>query len=92
MAETRILVSLSLIFLLSQAGACSNSEGNRQESVFKRIPEVVAITPERPVKIKLKRNAGGKYSWDVSGDDTERVIEADRRLRESLNKKPVNVK
>ena len=57
-----------------------------QKSVFKQQPEITEIRPQRPVKIKMKRNTSGQYSWDISGDDTDKVLEADSKLREGLEK------
>ena len=51
---------------------------------FDKQPGIMEIKPQRPVKIKLKRSVTGKYSWDLSGDDAEKVLEADRMLREGL--------
>jgi predicted secreted protein len=42
---------------------------------------------QKPAKIKLKRNTKGEYSWDISGDDADKVLEANRKLKESLEKK-----
>jgi len=49
-----------------------------------QITELQEIKPHKPVKIKLKRNAKGEYAWDLSGNDAEKIIEADKKLRESL--------
>jgi predicted secreted protein len=79
------LLFLLLTFIVFTLISCSGgSQGNKNEPVFKEIPELVAIKPEQPVKIKLKRNASGSYSWEVQGGNTEKIIEADRKLRESI--------
>jgi hypothetical protein len=83
MAKWNILVLLVLIILFSIA-ACSSSDGGRQEAVFKQVPEVAEIRPGSPVKIKLKRSGDGGYSWELSGDDADKVIQTDKKLKESL--------
>jgi hypothetical protein len=76
----------SLTFIVFTLISCrgGSSQDNKNEPVFKEIPELRAIKPEQPVKIKLKRNASGSYSWEVQGGNTEKIIEADRKLRESI--------
>ena len=76
----------SLTFIVFTLINCSGggSQGNKSEPVFKEITELQAIKPEQPVKIKLKRNASGSYSWEVRGGNTEKIIAADRKLRESM--------
>jgi len=86
MAKKNILAVLLLIVLLSVISACSGPEGGRQEAVFKQVAEIAEIRPGSPVKIKLKRNGDGDYSWELSGDDAEKVLLADKKLKESLGK------
>ncbi|HBH62315.1 MAG TPA: hypothetical protein DDX85_11390 [Nitrospiraceae bacterium] len=86
MAKRNILAVLLLIVLLLMISACSRSEGGRQEAVFKQVAEIAEIRPGSPVKIKLKRNGDGDYSWELSGDDAEKVLLADKKLKESLGK------
>ena len=84
MADFRLLGGFLLISLFFQIHGCSNSESNQEKTVFKKEPELAEMKPEKPVKIKLKRNAGGDYSWELTGSDAERVIQADRKLRDSI--------
>jgi hypothetical protein len=86
MAKRYILAVLVISSLFSGTSACSRSDGGRQEAVFKQVPEIAEIRPGSPVKIKLKRNGAGDYSWELSGDDAEKVIQADKKLKESLGK------
>jgi hypothetical protein len=51
---------------------------------FKKQPEIQQIKPKKPVKVKLKRLAGGNYTWDITGDDVEEIVKADRQLRKQL--------
>ncbi|RJR22489.1 MAG: hypothetical protein C4581_00905 [Nitrospiraceae bacterium] len=86
MAKRNILELLLIIILFIAISACSRSDDGRQEAVFKQEQEIAEIKPQSPVKIKLKRNGDGDYSWELSGDDAEKVLQADRRLKESLGK------
>jgi hypothetical protein len=51
---------------------------------FKKQPEIQQIKPKKPVKIKLKRSAEGKYSWELDGDNVDEMIRIDRRLKKLL--------
>lgn len=85
MIVQRLLQILLVIFLFIPA--CTRTEDKEQPMVFKQVPEIRKIQPEREVKIRLKRSTKGEYSWDISGDDTEEIIKTDKKLRESLKEK-----
>lgn len=86
MAKKNILAALSIIVLFTLIWACSDPGGKREETAFRQIPEIAEIKPGNPVKIKLKRSGDGDYSWELSGDDADKVIQTDRKLKESLEK------
>jgi len=44
------------------------------------------VSSVKPVKINLKRKPNGTYSWDISGNDVESILEADRQLRKEFEK------
>ena len=52
---------------------------------IKKQPEIQQIRPRKPVKIRLKRSAEGKYTWDLTGDDVDEIVRSDKRLRKLLN-------
>ncbi|RJQ50366.1 MAG: hypothetical protein C4538_00360 [Nitrospiraceae bacterium] len=80
MSTGRVFI-LSFVMVFS---ACTNSPEQNKEAVFRQIPEIQEVKPEKPVKIKLKRTAKNDYSWEISGDDAEEVLKADRRLKQGL--------
>lgn len=47
-------------------------------------PDIQAVRPKRPAKIRLHRNAKGEYTWDISGESADEVVRADARLRKLL--------
>ena len=51
----------------------------------KKQPDIQQVKPRKPVRIKLKRSSEGKYSWDLSGDEVDEVVRADKRLKKLLN-------
>jgi len=69
-----------VIFLSSFAFSVENK--NIQ---IKKQPAIQQVKPKKPVKIKLKRSAEGKYTWELSGDDVDEIIKTDKRLKKLLN-------
>ena len=82
MVVLRLLHVILLLILF--VPACSRTDDGHQSPVFKQIPEIQEIKPERTAKIKLKRNAKDDYSWEISSDDVDEIIKADKRLKENL--------
>ncbi len=83
MAERMILLLLLATLLFLPLQACTDS-GKEKGPVFKKLPEISEIKPQKPVKIKLKKNASGSYSWEITGNDANEIIEADKRLRKAM--------
>ena len=77
----RIIIVMALCFF---SYGCSD-QGQQKTNTFTRVKELEEIRPEKPVKIKVKRNAKGQYSWDLSGNTAEQIVEVDRKLNEALN-------
>jgi thioredoxin-related protein len=90
MVMQRLYPLCLIIFLLTQA--CTGSDNKQSEVSFKQLPELQEIKPQKPVKIKLKRNTKGNYSWELSGDNVDEVVKVDRRLREYLKTETLNSK
>jgi hypothetical protein len=73
---------VNLLFISVQA--CTDSGSRKQEPVFKQVPEIQEIKPERSAKIKLKRDTKDDHSWEISGDDVDEIIRVDKKLRKDL--------
>jgi len=84
MAKTKWFCVLFAVIILIPVHACTGNSEDRKETSFEQQPEITEIRPQRPVKIKLKRSTTGQYSWDLSSDDADKVLETDRKLREGL--------
>lgn len=54
---------------------------------FSKQPQLQQIKPKKPVRIKLKRTAKNEYSWELTGDDVDEVVNVDRKLRKLLGVK-----
>ena len=77
------LCSLLLIVVLLSPAYAAGAD-NKPPLRFVKTPAVQQIRPRRPVKIKLHRGAKGEYQWDITGDNADAVVMADKRLRNLL--------
>lgn len=84
MSRLRIFYFLLMLLFIHSVQGCTDNATGQNDTAFKQIPELKQIKPERPVKIKLKRNSSGDYSWDLNGDDAGKIIEVNSKLRDSL--------
>ena len=75
-----VALIISIAFFISPAFSVDNK--NLQ---IKKQPEIQQVKPKKPVRIKLKRLADGKYTWDLTGDDVDEIVRADKRLKKLLN-------
>lgn len=82
--RNRILRCTILLLALLCLSFPALSADTRVPTVRKQ-PEIQQIKPKKPVKIKLKRTSDGKYTWDLTGDDVDEIVRADRRLKKQLN-------
>ena len=85
------VISLALMVLLgfdSGAAFCADknqvSHAAAQPLQFSRNQDISQIKPRKPVRIKLHRSAKGEYQWDITGDNADDIVKADRRLRKLL--------
>ena len=65
--------------------SCSSYSAENKNIEIKKQPEIQQIKPKKPVKIKLKRSAEGRYAWELAGDDVNEIVRADKRLRRLLD-------
>ncbi len=77
------IITICLAFIFFTANFSFSAENKNIQ--IKKQPEIQQIKPKKPVKIKLKRTAEGKYTWDLTGDDVDEIIKADRRLKKLLD-------
>jgi len=84
--KIRMLV-LTAVFLSSVSFAADKSPaspGAHPPLQITKNQDISQIKPRKPVKIKLHRTAKGEYQWEISGDNADDIIRADRRLRKLL--------
>jgi hypothetical protein len=81
MQKRLFLLTVLFIFVILLGPVFSEDNKNFQ---YKKQPEIQQVKPKKPVKIKLKRSAEGKYTWDLTSDDVDEIVRTDRRLRKLL--------
>lgn len=89
MAKRKIIKLIFFVFLLTfLSSGCSEGkfkgDSRGDELKIEKIPEIQQVKPERPVRIKLKRDSQGRYSWELSGDNPDEIIRVDRRLKKAF--------
>jgi len=77
------LKGMVLIFLTLWCAAIAVA-AERSDIQFTKQPEIQQVRPQKPVKIKLHRNAKGEYSWDLNSDNVDEIVNADKKLRRLL--------
>ncbi len=78
------IMSFIIVFAIAFMSSFAFSVENKNIQIKKQ-PEIQQVKPKKPVKIKLKRSAEGKYTWELSGDDVDEIIKTDKRLKKLLN-------
>lgn len=78
------LPQIFFVLFLSLSFSVSAFSEEKTDFQFKKQPEIQQVKPQKPVKIKLHRNAKGEYSWELSGDNVDEIANTDRKLRKLL--------
>ena len=73
-----------VIVFLTLWGTGITVSAERSDIQFTKQPEIQQVRPQKPVKIRLHRNAKGEYSWDLNGDNVDEIVNADKKLRKLL--------
>lgn len=83
MRKTLLIIAICFFSIFFTVNPSISAENKNIQ--IKKQPEIQQIKPKKPVKIKLKRTTEGKYTWDLTGDDVDEIVKADRRLRKLLD-------
>jgi hypothetical protein len=81
----RIIPAVLILLMLFAGFSCAKDHSGEAELKISRDEDLAKIRPEKPVRIQLKRKENGTYSWEITGDDVEKIIAADRKLEKSLH-------
>lgn len=79
----KLFIIISIFLFLAFTFSTDTSFSQTQVQVTKD-KALQYAKPKKPVKIKLHRDKKGEYSWDITGENVDDVIRADRRLRQLL--------
>jgi predicted secreted protein len=66
--------------------SCSDDSKTVKELRIGKDESLSRLKPKKPVKIQLKRNAKGEYSWNIKGDNVDEIIKADSKLKSVILK------
>ena len=87
----RFFAILSIVFMLF--GACSGStdvtparkaEEVSKEAAYQKEMDELRKAIKSDVKIKLKKDGKGAYSWEIQGKDAQEVLKANETLKKKL--------
>lgn len=81
----KILLIIGICFTIISFTTNFSLSAENKNILLKKQPEIQQIKPKKLVKIKLKRTAEGKYTWDLTGDDVDEIVKADKRLKKLLD-------
>ena len=61
------------------------AEGQEMEAQYQKELDEIKKSLKGDVKIKLKKESKGGYSWEVTGKDAQEVLKANDALRKKLS-------
>jgi hypothetical protein len=61
------------------------SEGQAMEAQYQKELDEIKKSLKGDVKIKLKKDGKGGYSWEITGKDAQEVLKTNEALRKKLN-------
>ena len=81
----KLILIFLFVFVSTSLSVSSVFPEVKKDIQIRKQPEIQQVKPKKSVRIKLKRTAEGKYTWDLTGDDPDEIVRADRRLRKQLH-------
>ncbi|MBF0472519.1 MAG: hypothetical protein HQK91_13240 [Nitrospirae bacterium] len=86
-----VLIIMSFVILIpcNRCGSskqCDAEQEKQTKFVYNKDKNIIKTHPLKPVKIKLKRDYDGDYSWEIVGEDAGDVLRNNRMLEEKLKK------
>lgn len=82
--QTRVLPQIIFVVIITLFFYGRAISAEISDFQFKKQSEIQQVKPQKPVKIKLHRNAKGEYSWELSGDNVDEIANVDKKLRKLL--------
>jgi len=83
----RISYCMAIAVLTAALVGCTNaSSDDRKDVTFKKDAKVMQAKPWKVVRIKLKMDAKGEYTWELNGEDVDEVLRVNEKLQQQLKK------
>jgi hypothetical protein len=61
------------------------AEGEVSEAQYRKEMEEIRKSLKGDIKVKLKRDGKGAYTWEITGKDTQEILKANEALRKRLS-------
>jgi outer membrane biogenesis lipoprotein LolB len=83
----------AIIVVICLLSACSGStdvtsgkkvEDSQKDAVYQKEMDELRKAIKSDVKIKLKKDGKGTYSWEIQGKDPQEVLKANETLKKKL--------
>ena len=83
----------AIIVVICLLGACSGStdvtpgkkaEDSQKDAAYQKEMDELRKAIKSDVKIKLKKDGKGAYSWEIQGKDPQEVLKANETLKKKL--------
>ena len=82
-----LLISVLLLFSCEKLREVTNPPNNEQKNVegYEKQIEELKRTLKGDIKIKLKRDGKGNYTWEIQGKDVNEVLKTNEILKKRLS-------
>jgi hypothetical protein len=64
------------------------AESEAVDAQYKKEMEEIKKSLKGDIKVKLKRDAKGAYTWEITGKDAQEVLKTNETLRKRLGEAP----
>lgn len=88
-------IAVLCVFILLPIFSCSKStdvptkkpseEASDTDTKYKKELEEIKKNLKGDIKIKLKKESKGSYSWEITGKDAQEVLKANETLKKRLS-------
>jgi hypothetical protein len=60
------------------------ADGEAREAQYKKEMDEIKKSLKGDIKVKLKRDGKGAYTWEITGKETQEILKANEALRKRL--------
>jgi outer membrane biogenesis lipoprotein LolB len=80
-----VLILISCNKEMDVSSQKKTSEGQAMEAQYQKELDEIKKSLKGDVKIRLKKDGKGGYSWEITGKDAQEVLKTNEVLRKKLN-------